>query len=57
MQALLKQKDTELEERGKLLYKTKARQLSLDLLRCMLLTATVCRGLTRCTVSQHAGGH
>ena len=49
MQALLKQKDTELEERGKLLYKTKARQLSMHLLRCMLHNATLCRGLTRCT--------
>ena len=43
MQALLKQKDTELEERGKLLYKTKARQLSTDLWRCVLLTATMQR--------------
>lgn len=49
MQALLKQKDTELEERGKLLYKTKARQLSMHLLRCMLHNATLCRDLTRCT--------
>ena len=43
MQALLKQKDTELEERGKLLYKTKARPPSIDLLRYVLLTTTMQR--------------